>query len=222
MLNLEGIIMASPDADFYGLMARLHQGDPDAAAILLQDYDDEVRTIVRRHLAHDARRLVDSTDVTQSVWCDFFTHQLPNRQFADEQELRLCLRLLSRYKALCANRRYLNSQRRDLRRDCPLEELSEEARQRLVDPHATAAETLEIQEALETAIACLSPRDQTVLVLIGEGYTYQEIAERVGCTERSVQRILSRVLEFLHWKRSKEDGLQDGGSGGDGSGRRGN
>jgi RNA polymerase sigma factor (sigma-70 family) len=197
--NQEGLVMATADAEFHALMARLRQGDPDAAATLLQQYGDEVRDTVRRHLAHEARRVLDSADVVQSVWREFFTHDLPTRDFANEEELRHYLRCLSRFKALDANRRYLGSQRRNLHRECSLDGLSAEDRQRLLDPSPSPAEAVEAQDALEAVIASLPPRYGQVIILLSEGYTHVEIAERIGRTERTVERIVSQLLQLPCW-----------------------
>jgi RNA polymerase sigma-70 factor (ECF subfamily) len=48
-----------------------------------------------------------------------------------------------------------------------------------------------VREALET----LSPRDREMLLLRQEGFSYREIAEVAGVSDRSVGTILARALQ---------------------------
>ena len=132
--------MTSGYPAFRALVERVRQGDHDAAVILVQHYGPDMLRVVRKYLAVKARCVLDSADVMQSAWRSFFTHGLFTQDFTDERELRHFLQRLSRSKVLNVNKRYLDSQRRDLRRACSLDDLSPEARQRLLDTGPSAAE----------------------------------------------------------------------------------
>ena len=47
------------------------------------------------------------------------------------------------------------------------------------------------------AIARLSEKEQTLVVLYSEGYSYKEIAEMTGCNFHSVGKTLSRTLDKI-------------------------
>lgn len=81
-------------------------------------------------------------------------------------------------------------------------ELLQEAPDRV--PHGDAALTpdreLELREkqvVVRAALALLSVRDRTVLVMREEGYSHQEIAVAVGTTTKSVGSMIARALRKL-------------------------
>jgi RNA polymerase sigma-70 factor (ECF subfamily) len=59
--------------DFHALVSRVRAGNPDAAAELLRQYEPEVRRFVHMRLTHPGmRRVLDSTDICQSVFAAFY------------------------------------------------------------------------------------------------------------------------------------------------------
>jgi RNA polymerase sigma factor (sigma-70 family) len=141
--------------------------------------------------------MLDSADLVQSVWRSFFTHQLPARDFADDRELQRFLLRMSREKVHDANRHYLDSQRLNLRRVYSMEELPSEVRERLLDPRPSPSETAQAKEALEILLATMQPRQVAILVMLLDGYSHQEIAEEIGCAERTVARTVERIVEYV-------------------------
>lgn len=62
------------------------------------------------------------------------------------------------------------------------------------DPYRTA----ELRAMIGSAVRALKPRDQQILMLrFFAGLTQAEIAERLGSTQMTVSRILSRILRDL-------------------------
>jgi RNA polymerase sigma factor (sigma-70 family) len=188
-----------PEAEFgfFDLLARARQGDEAAAAAIVEKYGPDVLRVVRRHLAAETRRMLDSADLVQSVWRLFFAHELQAHDFADDRELRRFLLRMSREKVHDANRRYLDSQRVNVRKVHSLEELSSAVKERLQDPGPSPSETAEAKEALEILLATMTPRQVGILVMLLDGYSHQEIAEEIRCTERTVQRAIERIVEYI-------------------------
>src|SRR5262249_46331816 len=63
----------SQEADFHDLIRRVRAGDPAAGAELVRRYEPAIRLAVHVRLAHlGLRRLLDSTDICQSVLASFF------------------------------------------------------------------------------------------------------------------------------------------------------
>jgi DNA-directed RNA polymerase specialized sigma24 family protein len=61
--------------DLAELLARVRQGDEDAARLLVQRYESAIRVAVRTNLSDPRlRRQFDSLDVCQSVLASFFFH----------------------------------------------------------------------------------------------------------------------------------------------------
>jgi DNA-directed RNA polymerase specialized sigma24 family protein len=127
----------------------------------------------------------------QSVWRCFFAHRLPAHEFADGGELLELLRRMSRDKVREANRHYLDTQEQDLRRACSLKDLSSEEREGLLDTGPSPEEIARVKEMLEQFIASLPSRHVGVVVMLFDGYSHREIAEELGCTERTVGRVVS-------------------------------
>ena len=58
--------------DIRELLARIKNGDEEAARELLSRYESKVRLVVRRQLPRLLRSRFDSIDFLQSVWGSFF------------------------------------------------------------------------------------------------------------------------------------------------------
>ncbi|HMF35814.1 MAG TPA: ECF-type sigma factor, partial [Isosphaeraceae bacterium] len=58
--------------DIRELLARIKNGDEEAARELLNRYESKVRLVVRRQLPRLLRPRFDSIDFLQSVWGSFF------------------------------------------------------------------------------------------------------------------------------------------------------
>lgn len=61
----------------------------------------------------------------------------------------------------------------------------------------TAVEVRERRERVQRALASLSPRERTILLMREEGFKHREIAEAVGTTTGSIGTMIARALEKL-------------------------
>lgn len=61
----------------------------------------------------------------------------------------------------------------------------------------TAVERVEARERVALALASLSDRDRTVLLMREEGFTHDLIAKAVGTTTKSVGTVIARALRKL-------------------------
>src|SRR6516164_1101831 len=79
------------ESDVPVFLARIQQGDDDAARELLARYEAEVRLVVRRQLPRLLRSRFDSLDFLQSVWGSFFRRVRgggpPPAEFEDSRHL---------------------------------------------------------------------------------------------------------------------------------------
>src|SRR5208337_4800735 len=62
----------SPPGEIGEFIARIRDGDEDAARELLRRYEAKVRLVVRRQLPRLLRSRFDSQDFVQSIWGSFF------------------------------------------------------------------------------------------------------------------------------------------------------
>jgi RNA polymerase sigma factor (sigma-70 family) len=97
-------------------------------------------------------------------------------------------------------------QKRAMDREVPLAASSpEESGQGLepVDRRPSPAEAAEFADQLEQLLGSLDAEEQQVVDLKLQGMTNEEVAERMGSSERTVRRIAKRVQRHL------ERGFQD-------------
>jgi RNA polymerase sigma-70 factor (ECF subfamily) len=182
-----------PDRDEPGdvraLLARIHEGDEAAARELLCRYESKVRMVVRRQLPRLLRSRFDSLDFLQSVWGSFF-HRIRtgSNDLAEERNLIAFLAWAARNKVIDQYRRAA-TQRQDIHRDSPLRNALDDGS----EPAASEETPSQVAQARETfgRLRELLPDDRRVILeLKAEGFSCREIGERLGVSERTVQRVL--------------------------------
>jgi len=170
------------------LLARIKNGDDDAARELLTRYEPKIRLVVRRQLPRLLRSRFDSLDFLQSVWGSFF-HKIRTGEndLDEEQNLITFLAWAARNKVIDEYRR-AGTQKQNINREEPLESKRDK------DVCLTAGDTpSQLAQARETyqRLRDLLPDDrQVILELKAAGYSCREIGDRIGMSERTVQRVL--------------------------------
>jgi RNA polymerase sigma factor (sigma-70 family) len=174
-----------------------------AARLVWGRYFRELLALARSHLSARIRSREDEEDVLQSMYKSFCIRQrrgdfdLTNRDELWNLLVRITLR-----KARSAATRHLQG-KRDVRR-----EESEEADRsaddapgtildRIDSDGPTPAEAALLNEALEHRFRKLSdPGLRQIALWKLEGYTNAEIAQRLDCTLRTVERKLERIRAY--------------------------
>jgi RNA polymerase sigma-70 factor (ECF subfamily) len=173
---------------FQDLLARVKDGDEDAARELLTRYEAKVRLVVRRQLPRLLRSRFDSIDFLQSVWGSFF-HKIrtgPN-DLDQEQNLITFLAWAARNKVIDEYRRSA-TQKQDIRREESIE--SRGHGETGLAGGDTPSQLVQARETY-TRLRALLPEDRKVILdLKTAGYSSKEIGERLGVSERTVQRVL--------------------------------
>jgi RNA polymerase sigma-70 factor (ECF subfamily) len=179
---------AEEPSPFQELLARVKDGDEDAARELLTRYEAKVRLVVRRQLPRLLRSRFDSIDFLQSVWGSFF-HRIrtgPN-DLSQEQSLITFLAWAARNKVIDEYRRSA-TQKQDIRREESIE-TSKHGETGLAGGD-TPSQLVQARETY-TRLRDLLPEDRRVILdLKTAGYSSREIGERLGLSERTVQRVL--------------------------------
>jgi RNA polymerase sigma-70 factor (ECF subfamily) len=184
--------MPNPSDEFDALLQRARAGCPDAARQLYDQYADHLRRIIRRRLSGPLRRVFDSTDFLQETWKDFYAKALDKR-FACPGQLLAFLASMAEVRLLQAQRRYLDSAKRDLRRQQPLEDSDADREQGPVTHQQTPDQIASARDECDHLLHGLAPEYQQALLMLRDGYTYQEIAELLGLNEKTVRRLLERL-----------------------------
>ncbi|MBV8233523.1 MAG: sigma-70 family RNA polymerase sigma factor [Planctomycetaceae bacterium] len=177
------------ESDLPGFLARIQAGEESAARELLTRYEAEVRLVVRRQLPRLLRSRFDSLDFLQSVWGSFFRRVRSGpAEFEDSRHLVAFLARAARNKVIDEYRR-AGSRKQDMHREEPLwvdggrpKELAA-----AIDTPSQVAQAREVLGKLRD----LLPEDRREIVALKvEGLSSKDIGERLGISERTVQRVL--------------------------------
>jgi RNA polymerase sigma-70 factor (ECF subfamily) len=196
----EGEVPQGGGDDLAGFLARIQAGDEEAARELLHRYEAEVRLVVRRQLPRLLRSRFDSLDFLQSVWGDFFQKvRTGTAEFSDSKHLVAFLARAAKNKVIDQYRR-AGSLKQDMHREEPI--WSEGGRPRELEAVGdTASQLFEAREAFDRLLDLLPADRRHILALKAEGLSSREIGERLGLSERTIQR----VIEDLRRRARPED-----------------
>ncbi len=173
-------------ADF---LRRIQHGDEGAARELLQRYEPEVRLVVRRQLPRLLRSRFDSLDFLQSVWGSFFRRMRDApTDFEDSRHLVAFLARAAKNKVIDEYRRAA-SLKNDMHREEPLWADGDRPRD-VADPIDSPSEVAQAHEAYDRLNALLPLERRTMLELKAQGLSSKDIGDRLGVSERTVQRVL--------------------------------
>jgi len=190
----------SPNSDsFPAFVARLRAGDGDAARVVFERFTERLLALARARLAGPLRHKVDPEDVVQSAYKSFFARADAIRpESAGWDNLWGLLALIAIRK--CADRaNYHFAGRRDAAREAT--PTASGYWPESVDREPTPDEVAELEEVVKTLFDALDLADREVLELSLQGYTTQEIADRLGRAERTVRRLRERVRGILERER---------------------
>jgi RNA polymerase sigma-70 factor (ECF subfamily) len=177
---------------FQELIRRVRGGDEEAAARLVQEYEKDVRRVVRSRLKDSSmRQLLDSVDIFQSVMANFFVRAaLGQFEIDTPNDLRKLLVTMAcnRFKDQARKK---NSERRggkSSHADSP------EALLGAADPAASPSQVIEYRDLYQQACNRLSPEERTLFDRRAQGYDWAEIAGAMGKSPESLRKQLSRAV----------------------------
>ncbi len=194
------------ESPFVELIRRVRTGDQAAAAELVQRFEPAIRRVVRVHM-RDARlrRLLDSTDICQSVLATFFVRANMGQFELDSPEsLIKLLATIARHKVINESVRQ-QADRRDYRR---AEAIGERASQ-LRDPVADPGKQVEMQELLAKVRAGLSEEERTLAEHRGQGNSWAQIAMVQGASAEGLRKKLARGLDRVLRRLGLEEGTDE-------------
>ena len=174
-----------------GLLRRAAQGSDEAAQELVTRYGEHIRRSVRRRLPQQLRATFDSLDLVQDVWASFFAALPQPAQFADAEQLIAFLTAVARNKVVDVVRRQLPSGR-------PLAAPERQAPcgdgVALAAPEPSPSAVLIGEETWERLLRGQPPVHRRILMLLREGRSQTEIAEKVVISAKTVQRVIRNAL----------------------------
>lgn len=186
------------------LLNQARTGDVSTLGLLLESYRKYLRLLARIEIGRHLQGKVDASDVVQDVFLEANRYFSGFRGQAEAQFVQWLRQILaSKLSNLC--RRYLGTQARDVRLECAVEaDFDQSAHalvQILVDPHSSPSQqamreeqTFQIAEAMSRL-----PEDYQTVILLRhlEGLTFAQVAERMGRSVDSVEKLWMRGLTRL-------------------------
>jgi RNA polymerase sigma-70 factor (ECF subfamily) len=183
---------------FADLMERLRGGDEDAARGVFDRFARRLVGLAASRLPPALSSKLDAEDVVQSVLRSFFLRQADGRFYVDSwDELWTLLTVLTVRK--CGHKvGHFRAGRRDFRRETsPAPAADSAPGWDTVAPDPTPSEAALLTETLQQVLDGLREDQRPIVLLRLQGYLHREISERVGCTERTVERVLKSVRGAL-------------------------
>ncbi len=183
---------------FQDLIQRVRAGDDEAAAEVVHRYESTIRMAIRVQLDHsDLRRLLDSTDICQSVLANFFV-RAASGQFALDTPEQLVKLLVT-----MARNRLINhaNQQRAARRDYRRRQGSPED-QEVAATTPSPSQVATYRELLQAVRSRLSEEERQLADLRAQGSSWAEIAaergENADALRFRLNRALDQVAQDLH------------------------
>lgn len=185
--------MTDSDTEFAALMKRIQAGSTDAAQELHAVYGPHILRAVRKRLHQRLRSKFDSLDFVQDVWASFF-NDVPRRYFfARPEDLVRFLTTMARNKVAEAHRTRLQRKKYNINRELPMT-LALKPADHFPAVQPTPSEIVMGREEWDQLLEKQPLVHRRILLLLREGKTSATIAEELGISQRTVNRILRKVM----------------------------
>jgi RNA polymerase sigma-70 factor (ECF subfamily) len=173
------------------LLARLVQGDEQAAEEVFHRYGPYLRKVVRRQLPDEMRAKFDSIDVVQTVWLDVLRGlRHAGWQFDSAAQLKAFLVKATR-------NRFIDACRQNRLAAAHEQTLPESSGVEPVSPGPRPSQEAHARELWEQMLSLCPPEHHELLRLKREGLGAPEIAARTGLHEDSVRRALRQLARQM-------------------------
>jgi RNA polymerase sigma-70 factor, ECF subfamily len=190
--------MPPEDDHWQRLIQGLRTGDSRIAQEFWDQYGALLLQVAERHLGGKLRRRVGPEDVVQSACRTFLRRaRLGEFQLPDSAALWHLLCAITLNKVRQQTTFHLR-QKRGLDRELPLD--PEPGEDRGIDPQApgpTPAEAAEFADQFQQLLGELDEEERQMVDLKLQECTHEEVAEQLGCSERTVRRVMKRLQARL-------------------------
>jgi RNA polymerase sigma-70 factor (ECF subfamily) len=184
---------------FDEFLARLQAHDGEAARELFRRFAGQLIALARQRFTGALRHKVDPEDVVQSAYKSFFRrYSADNLKVDNWNGLWGLLTLITVRK--CAERvAYHRAACRDAAREAAAPPGVEDGSSWPDTPgrEPTPLEAAQLDETVAQLLASLDDHERPIIELSLQGYTTQEISQRLDCPERTVRRLRERVRHQL-------------------------
>ena len=191
----------SEEIGFRELIRRVRAGDGQAAETLLRRYEPTIRRIARVRLADTGlQRVLDSTDICQSVFASFFVRAALGQYDLEKPEQLLGLLADMSRKKLVNHLRAQGAARRDYRRV----EGGGPDPQAFIDPGSSPSQQVEAADLLKEFRRRLTAEERQLADDRAQGRDWAQIAAERGGNPDALRKKLTRAVERV----AQEIGLE--------------
>lgn len=175
---------------FLELMARIRQGDQDAATELVREYEPAIRRAIKIQMRdHRLRRVLDTMDIGQSVLAGFFVRvALGQFDLQEPEDLMRLLATMARNK-VAAKARAPAVVRRDY------QALADSEAEALLAPGPSPSNQVAGRELLEAVYQRLRENERWLAEQRAQGRGWADIAADCGEHADALRKRLSRALD---------------------------
>lgn len=184
--------MTDDDRQFESLLRQLQAGSPDAARELTHTYGGHLRRCVRYRLNRRLRMQFESIDIMQLVWQSVFAEPAKLAAIRDTEQFVSFLAGIVRNKLLEFDRHF-KSQRKNSRREVPLEDDASDAFRHPPSRDPTPSAAASFREQWQEWVQQQPLETGQVVELRYEGNTFDEIAAVLDIHESTARKVLRRL-----------------------------
>lgn len=173
------------------------EGDREAFDLIFGRYSEKLVRLARSRISDRLAARIEAEDVVQSVFRTFFGRMREGRfQFNEENDLWKLLVSITLNK-LRNQVDWHTAAKRDVSAEQPMSGATSQLSAFDVDGETPSPEAVvAFVDLLEHFMNELREGDRKILELKLQGLTQDEIAHEVGCTERTVRRVLERIKQI--------------------------
>tara|TARA_B100000809_G_scaffold242237_1_gene266133 strand:+ start:9310 stop:9885 length:576 start_codon:yes stop_codon:yes gene_type:complete len=188
--------MDQQDSVFRQLLLKVRSGCEFSTSELVESMSGHICRVIDRRLDYRLRRKYDVDDLQQMVWASFFRQRWRVTDFEDSKQLSRYLVAMARNKVIQVIRSQLQTVKRDVRR-----EWRGEVEQQVDGATAyhcqTPSQVAIRNEQLQRWLDGESSRATRIVQMRLAGARYVEIASDLGIHQRTVRRIMQRLVKQL-------------------------
>jgi RNA polymerase sigma-70 factor (ECF subfamily) len=177
------------------LINRCRGGDEDAARQLFDAYVARLVPLARRRISQRLASRVDPEDIVQSVFRTFFARLKDDKfEINDQDDLFRLLMRITVHKTLRQIAHH-KAAKRDPSQELAQGESAQEQLLQLLTMEPSPEATVTFLDQLEHFMAQLQDADREILTLRLQGFSTEEIAQKLGSYDRKVRRVLERIRD---------------------------
>jgi RNA polymerase sigma factor (sigma-70 family) len=191
---------------FHTTMRRLHSGDQEVAAAVFKRYLHRLIALAGKQFDARVRERADVEDAVLSAFRTFFSRAGRGEfDLTGWGQLWSLLAVITLRK--CARRRrHLKASIRDPSREVDVSTASGGELAQIADTAPSPVEAAIFSETIDELLEDLDADDRPIVEHILQGYTAEETATRLQCSERTVRRVRQRAKRRLRQLITTEDG----------------